>query len=101
MSAHTPGPWDYSEEDGYVFSDADVEGNIVCNPPMLPASMEYWPANARLIAAGPDLLKALTEQAEFLQSLHTTYRHDSRLAARIELHLSVVRAVIAKAIGAA
>jgi hypothetical protein len=40
---------------------------------------------------------ALAEQANFLASLHTTYRHDGRLAARIEAHLTAIRAALTPA----
>jgi hypothetical protein len=39
---------------------------------------------------------AVKEQADFLASLHTTYRHDGRLAARIEAHLSALRAALTR-----
>jgi hypothetical protein len=51
----------------------------------------------RTLNSHPALVEALTEQANFLASLHTTYRHDGRLAARIEAHLTAIRAALSLA----
>lgn len=50
VKGHAAGPW-RADADGYVF---DADGEIVCS-----ASGLNEAANARLIAAAPDLLKAL------------------------------------------
>lgn len=55
---HTPGPWT-ADLDGYDYE--------ICQGPLLIAELGSWPgsqgaeqiANARLIAAAPDLLEAL------------------------------------------
>ena len=66
MSAHTPGPWrvDCSEadfagpEEGFV----PVDGCGCCNSPWIMGdSVEERNANARLIAAAPDLLRELKD----------------------------------------
>lgn len=49
MSEHTPGPWDYMEKDAAIWAD-----EFICVAP-------HNPADARLIAAAPDLLAALEE----------------------------------------
>lgn len=63
--AHTPGPWDYDPDSKEVFSSNErhgcgwialVTGNDSADQP-LPAGMQA--ANARLIAAAPELLAAL------------------------------------------
>ena len=64
MTAHTPGPWGFEGE--LVFSDSHLagRGNIVCLNPALKGlehSAKRWEANARLIAAAPDLLAFITE----------------------------------------
>lgn len=58
MSAHTPGPWQVNHNDPFQVCDAcDARG---CGPiaTMLGTAAEKR-ANARLIAAGPELLEAL------------------------------------------
>ena len=64
MSKHTPGPWDphYSPNDGWsVWHDPRVHGDkkrgqvIICADMRAGAETE---ANARLIAAAPDMLEA-------------------------------------------
>src|SRR3990167_2358217 len=53
MTQHTPGPWTH-EGQGYIKSEsADAAGSRVC---IIQRNVE---ANARLIAAAPDLLEAL------------------------------------------
>lgn len=55
MSPHTPGPWCYSL-DGEVFVDDDLPGrSVIAEVDTLQEAAE---ANARLIAAAPDLLDA-------------------------------------------
>lgn len=61
MSAHTPGPWAiYPETDGREICAVDMVDRLpirqrICSPVI----GENWLANARLIAAAPDLLAAL------------------------------------------
>ena len=59
---HTPGPWIVHEKvhPAFVCSIADgVIGNVICEPPTWNESRVYWPGNARLIAAAPDMLEVL------------------------------------------
>ena len=62
MSKHTPGPWEVSEDDP---CEIQREGNGDFVAMVLPAPELGWDmnaereANARLIAAAPDLLAAL------------------------------------------
>lgn len=60
---HTPGPWmnGFDNLEGVFSLGATDSGNVVCLPPieLMELSYERWPANARLIAAAPDLLGAL------------------------------------------
>ena len=51
MSEHTPGPWKVVGQS--VISDS----GIICNPPSGP--IDELEANARLIAAAPDMLEVL------------------------------------------
>jgi hypothetical protein len=63
MASHTPGPW--KVEPGppcwvVAVNTPEDGGDLICNNPDYDcdASMARWPANARLIAAAPDLRKA-------------------------------------------
>ena len=65
MSSSTPGPWD-AIEDAIVADDGCVE--VACVPLRDGMNPTEWQANARLIAAAPDLLealKALTQDSRF------------------------------------
>jgi hypothetical protein len=64
--AHTLGPWDcYIDNDGFAVYQTDGKGNgdhIMCIP-----GDEESKANARLIAAAPDLLEALKTARRVLE----------------------------------
>lgn len=52
---HTPGPWTVGYNDNQcVYSDYRQVASVQCN-------QKEWEANARLIAAAPELLEALKE----------------------------------------
>lgn len=61
---HTPGPWSVGTRKPYV----EVWGPMRMNASPILASMESEPreANARLMAAAPDLYRALDELAGFV-----------------------------------
>lgn len=68
MSKHTPGPWRFSDNTKWwktnpfsvTVPKKGVHGTAVANiPARATISMEEAQANARLIAAAPDLLAAL------------------------------------------
>lgn len=64
MSAkHTPGPWIYAiPGDSFVASD----NGLICRRPAVSgggSAPSNWDANARLIAAAPELLDALQQWA--------------------------------------
>ena len=87
MSKHTPGPWMYDSyvgEDPYDDPDCPfVEIGTtrwVPNKVDVPAALEAW-ANARLIAAAPDLLDAL-ESLELTAGLPAMQDDPARVAAR-------------------
>lgn len=71
---HTPGPWIY--EDGDVLGGP---GGIACVVPLYTANgLGEGKANARLIAAAPDLLAALRTIQAFSWSLPRSLREDDR-----------------------
>jgi len=64
---HTPGPWTYwpksAYPDGVISQDATTTHIAV---PVFHPDVNRTTANARLIAAAPDLLEALTNVADLL-----------------------------------
>src|SRR5262245_40952304 len=78
---HTPGPWTVDDGDSDIFGAFAYDGNAVCylSQPdacggMLPLrGREQDEANARLIAAAPDLLTACQLLTRYLEvTLHPT-----------------------------
>lgn len=94
---HTPGPWAWGLDDVdaiWAVTTPPDGGNIICEPPSAGvASLARWPANARLIAAAPDLLEALTWALAEVEG-RTRTEEDQR-----EACLDRARAAIAKATG--
>ena len=97
MSKHTPGPWKAKKWVGTdLYDDPDrpfVEvGNVHWSPKnWKPAAAIKQTANARLIAAAPELLEALEATVSLLEKLG--HFSDNSLT------VAVARAVIAKARG--
>lgn len=69
---HTPGPWAYDADSKEVFASTEhhscgwialVKGNDSCDKPL---AAEMQAANARLIAAAPELLAQLKMAADFI-----------------------------------
>lgn len=75
MSKHTPGPWDVNEGDFgiYQLETSDQIAEVFSHHP--PAELE---ANARLIAAAPELLEALKHARS--QMLHPDQMIDEAIA---------------------
>ena len=61
---HTPGPWGVGT--GWIYAGDLKKGRLVCAE--IPIS-EQGDANARLIAAAPELLEALKALTEYMQRL--------------------------------
>jgi hypothetical protein len=61
MSAHTPGTWAVSTFDGPEgYGEIVADGFLrVCSVPFWPCASDEMEANARLVAAAPELLEAL------------------------------------------
>jgi hypothetical protein len=72
--SHTPGPWHVDDDSVWAPSRRGGGGRNVPsrrggggrNIATVESRREAWPANARLIAAAPDLLEALKGAMEFL-----------------------------------
>lgn len=67
---HTPAPWELDENDLTVYSTGENAKRIadtMPHPEMPEMSDEEWAANARLIAAAPELLAQLKFALELLQ----------------------------------
>ncbi len=65
QSNHTPGPWDFEAEPGYGVYVGNDDGNVaevLCDQVRITDPIAI--ANARLIAAAPDLLEALEALVE-------------------------------------
>jgi hypothetical protein len=98
---HTPGPWHYAGL-GEVF--ARGERKVICNTKMAyeehltdgdPVACANWDANARLIAAAPDLLAALEKIAFMTNSPDSP---PDPTSVWIDLH-GIAKAALAKAQG--
>jgi hypothetical protein len=73
---HTPGPWMYEPKGrGHVWSDCRDDGSGAVIAVMPETNHGTKEADARLIAAAPELLSALNEAAE-LMPLGTKKRAD-------------------------
>ena len=97
---HTPGPWVWywRNEDGEANCGVFWHERMaysVCRAPRY-ETQEQWEANARLIAAAPDLLETLMELVEIASVLEPTCLGNSRAK---ENRMDRARAAIAKAIG--
>jgi hypothetical protein len=97
-SKHTPGPWEQCDEFGPITHGTCAKA---VNDNFLVASCtgyygrEQAQANARLIAAAPDLLEALTKLHEELLALHIS----GDVGRSLEDLLTIAPPNIAKATG--
>ncbi len=95
MSAHTPGPWGYDLPDNWIYAFRENGTQIfVAQARNISVQSEVRDANARLIAAAPELLAALIDALEFLEN-------DCPLDLPCGPEIRQARAAIAKATGAA
>ncbi len=79
---HTPGPWEHWGDLVSVAEPQIGAGNIICVEPPTERSAANWPANARLIAAAPDLLGALESLVENL--IHGDFISETRISAAVD-----------------
>ena len=91
---HTPGPWLYAQEGVDAFGIVQPDGHSIVHLVALQnsTSASHLPANARLIAAAPDLLDALKDMLDNHEDACTGYGEGAAEKARD---------AIAKATGAA
>ena len=95
MSKHTPGPWAHINPDGYTVRHPQVYSDTgpVCNATWLgDGRINELRANARLIAAAPEMLVALQE---------IVAAADGDGWSQLDATLAKARAAIAKATGGA
>lgn len=104
MSKHTPGPWvvgpvddcvvTHMGSDGVRYTVAEIDGDY--NQP------DTWPimeANARLIAAAPDLLNECKKQVDWLRHIKPQITGPSSVMLGVEQSITYIAAAIAKAEG--
>lgn len=93
MSAHTPGPWVVSNKGGMLNVSAPASGGALASLG-IPKGEERF-ANARLIAAAPDLLAACEAVVSLLavEGLKSPTVEVARAAVRKELHAAIAKAV--------
>lgn len=103
---HTPGPWRYDPVDGHIYATSEASPlpapARVCDPHADDIDIDEREANARLIAAAPDLLAALRDIYRAARSRDATMGDQIDLfEARRELRESCerARAAIAAATG--
>lgn len=96
QTTHTPGPWAIVETASAHIGERailDADGYTVCNPSPMGA------ANARLIAAAPAMLEALT----LLLNVEGAAKYGARLKGfaglDVSYHFDAARAAIAAATG--
>lgn len=91
-TTHTPGPWEVSEGRGFRSIKASDGGHVIASD-----QGEFtgnWEANARLIAAAPDLLEAAKHTLSVLEGTGTKIEGRENF-----IGIPALRAAIAKAEG--
>lgn len=97
---HTPGPWKITDSGTGVFSSNKPLGQngIIAICDAVARTREENEANARLIAAAPDLLKELEAAVTWIEQIESYEIFDPSAPSKHEL-LPQLRAAIAKARG--
>ncbi len=96
MSERTPGPWEASEL-GVIAEHCTTHGNFyVCS--LIDPDCNEDKANAMLIAAAPELLKALEDMLAYVESVSDIEQHEIPSVGPLGLVLQA-RSAIAKAEG--
>jgi hypothetical protein len=95
-TTHTAGPW-AAETNAAGLKVKSAEGDIIATPSGFDVGQEKAEANARLIAAAPEMLAALHRADAALSLLMATGNGDRHDLSALES----IRAAIAKATGGA
>lgn len=97
MSRHTPGPWTYEQthNDDIIWAGNFEVATMVYDRNVVPAVE----ANARLIAAAPDMLEALELLVGELRYVPDVKEYAKEANAEIDRVDAIARAAIAKARG--
>ena len=99
MSKHTPGPWSLTSFDGTRMAEVRVDGKLACLLHSFSRNSTLEDeANARLIAAAPDLLEALEDLIDLCKCAMQTANGDIG-EYDIDGELKQARKAIAKARG--
>lgn len=106
--SHTPGPWSVMAEEvlgayGIATVVPATGSGVVCRVPGNDKTPDERDANARLIAAAPELLEALKQIKDDYEELarnHAGAWHDDEVLLHQKIN-EAARAAIAKATGAA
>lgn len=98
MSKHTPAPWrvDWDGEDLWNNHIVCSEGRICFMAHSGPERQDEFDANARLIAAAPDMLAALYEALEYFEA-REDINYEGTGPNDAMSHAIEIRAAIAKA----
>ncbi len=105
MTQHTPGPWTYRE--GFIIAEQfGWKGAFVAKPLHVaidnnvpePARAE---ANARLIAAAPDMATEIRKQIDWLKHAKTRVAGPESIMLGFDQSIKYLEAVLAKAEGRA
>ena len=94
MSAneHTPGPWTLEYVERGAFQVIEADGAVICHRNFWPHNAERSNANARLIAAAPDMLEALKTIGALLAGRTKTIKDDELWGAFSHIIAAVAKA---------
>ncbi len=101
MSEHTPGPWSYKHNGHYFDVGVIEEGRDMVYPDVCMGVRSCSEADARLIAAAPDLLESLDNVSAAFETLLAHYGPSMSEADRVQRErlFQDARATIRKARG--
>jgi len=81
QATHTPGPWSFRttgwSTNPFAIHSPRRPGAVACVPSRTSVPLDEQDANARLIAAAPELLAALDELLGDVELLNEPYRNEA------------------------
>lgn len=100
-AAHTPGPWLIRKPDNGIYDTDDDIANVVARGPygLITIAEEVDVADARLIAAAPDMYEALLAAKVVIEMMERPEGMGGRVNAALDKRLAQIDAAIAKARG--